>query len=73
MEQCLSDLYDGLSKKALHPDKPNEISIGDLRLLVHIPNEHIPCQRGNILFVGGEGQFGRETEGGAIEEVEYIG
>ena len=31
-------------RKALHPDEPNEISIGDLRLLVHIPNKHIPCQ-----------------------------
>ena len=31
-------------QKALYPDEPNEISIRDLRLLVHIPNKHIPCQ-----------------------------
>jgi hypothetical protein len=28
-------------QRALHPDKPNEICIGDLRLLVHIPRRDI--------------------------------
>ncbi|KAH9205078.1 hypothetical protein DL95DRAFT_104640 [Leptodontidium sp. 2 PMI_412] len=31
-------------QRALHPDEPNEIRIGDLRLTVHVPNNHIPCQ-----------------------------
>lgn len=30
-------------------------------------------ERGDVLFVGREGQVGGEVEGGAVEEVEYVG